>query len=181
MNKTPITTIRCTKRGIRIFYEHNAQVDSVFYEEKGLSDIQLHGNTLNGVSYQQPTMTSVFNAQQNKLYKRVMYGIEAMTKAELIELSTHEIRFITREHRRAMKVINAWKNQVVSSYVDKLFSELFWHSDIAKEMVDFSKEEDYEDQENTLTLKELGLSKKQVASKLIEHGLLPLDFFQIAA
>jgi hypothetical protein len=180
MQKTPIKTIRCTKHGIKIFYERSEQVVSVYYEEKGLSDIQLHGNTLNGVSYQS-VGSSVFNTLQNKLYKRLIYGIEAMTKTELVELSITEIRQINRDHRKAIKVLNAWKNQVVSSYVDRLFAEVFWNSDVAKEMVNFSKEEDYEDQENTLSFKELGLSKKQVAVKLIEHGLLPVNFFQMAA
>lgn len=180
MNKTPIKTIRCTKRGIQIFYEQTEQAVSVFYEEKGLSDIQLIGNKLNGISYQSAG-SSVFNNQQNKLYKRLIYGIEAMTKSELVELSTMEIRQINRDHRKAMKVLNAWKNQVVSSYVDKLFGEMFWNSSIAEEMINFSKEDDYEDQENTLSFKDLGLSKKQVAGKLIENGLLPVNFFQMAA
>lgn len=180
MNKTPIKTIRCTKRGIQIFYEQSEQGVSVFYEEKGLSDIQLNGNKLNGISYQS-VGSSVFSSQQNKLYKRLIYGIEAMTKSELIDLSTVEIRQINRDHRRAMKVLNAWKNQVVSSYIDTLFGELFWHSTIADAMIKFSQEDDYEDLENTLSFKELGLSKKQVASKLIENGLLPVDFFQMAA
>lgn len=180
MNKNSIKTIRCTERGIRIFYEKSEQVVSVFYEEKGLSDIQLSGNKLNGVSYQS-VGSSVFNTQQNKLYKRLIYGVEAMTKSELVELSTAEIRQINREHRQAVKVLNAWKNQIVASYIDALFGQIFWHSSIAESMVKFSKEDDYEDLENTLTFKELGLSKKEVASKLIENGLLPVDFFQIAA
>lgn len=179
MNKT-IKTIRCTERGIQIFYEHSKRSVSVVYEEKGLSDIQLNGNKLNGISYQS-IGSSVFTTQQNKLYKRLIYGVEAMTKSELVELSTVEIRQINRDHRRAVKILNAWKNQIVASYIDKLFGEMFWHSTIAESMVKFSKEDDYEDLENTLTFKELGLSKKQVAGKLIENGLLPVDFFQIAA
>jgi hypothetical protein len=179
MNKT-IKTIRCTERGIQIFYEQSKRSVSVVYEEKGLSDIQLNGNKLNGISYQS-IGSAVFNTQQNKLYKRLIYGVEAMSKSELVELSTAEIRQINRDHRRAAKILNAWKNQIVASYIDKLFGELFWHSTIAESMIKFSKEDDYEDLENTLTFKELGLSKKQVATKLIENGLLPVDFFQMAA
>jgi hypothetical protein len=132
------------------------------------------------VSYQS-IGSSAFTIQQNKLYKRLIYGVEAMTKSELIELSTVEIRQVNRDHRKAVKILNAWKNQIVASYIDELFGKVFWHSTIAESMIKFSKEDDYEDLENTLTFKELGLSKAQVAGKLIENGLLPVDFFQMAA
>ena len=173
-------TIRCKADCIEIFYDNLDHKVQVKYEEKGLQDLQLYGNKLNGKSYQ--TRKSIlFNELQNKMYRKVLFGLEAVNKTELTEMSKADIRKVQQEHLRAQKVLNQWKNEVMASYVDKMFKELFWNSPIAKEMVAFSKDPEAIHDDNTLSFKELGITKKQIAGKMIEHGFLPVNFFYLSA
>lgn len=180
MNNHPNKTIRATESGLEIFYEKKRHTVTVKYEDRGLSEMQLYGNKLNGVSFQAPNKNA-FNPLQQKIYRRLLYGLEAVSATELREMPETEKQELTQMHSRAQQVINLWKNQIMASYIDKLFGEMFWHSDIAKEMVDLSNDQEFMHEENTLSFKELGITKPQVAHKLMEHGLLPVNFFYLSA
>lgn len=163
-----------------IFYDQKDAPIKMVYEEKGLENLQLYGNKLNGQSYQ--TRKSIlFNQLQNKLYRRLIFGLEALNKTELQTMKKTEILKVQEDHERTKKVLNQWKNEITSSYVDKMFSEIFWHSDLAKEMVRYGQDPDAVNDENTLSFKELGVTKKQIAVKLIQNGLLPVNFFYLSA
>lgn len=157
-----------------------AKIYTSEYTNKGLENLQLHGNQQDGFSYQLST-TVDFNPRQQKLYKYLIYGIEGVPKPELLEMTQEKKQEIITRHRKAQKVINQYKNEVVASYCDKIFGELFWNSDVAKEMIAYSKDPESLQEENTLSFRELGIKKHHVAGKLIEFGLLPVNFFQLSA
>lgn len=180
MKKSESKTIRCKADCIEIFYDNLDHRVRVLYEENGLETIQLYGNKLNGQSYQ-TRKSMLFNQLQNKMYRRLIFGLESLNKAELKVISKADLRKLQQDHIRTQKVLNQWKNQIVSSYLDKMFTEIFWNSSIAKEMVEFSKDPESIHEENNMSFKELGISKKQIAGKLIEHGLLPVNFFHLQA
>ena len=173
-------TIHCTEDGIEIFYDNKDQGVNVMYEDSGLQNLQLYGNKLNDVSYQSRTST-MFNEVQNKMYRRIVYGVEALNKAELTTMSKNEISKIQKDYSRAQVILNRYKNQVMNQSLNGFLEKHFWNSPIAREMIDFSDDPDTVHEENTLSFKELGINKKQVAGKLIEHGFLPVDFFYLSA
>jgi hypothetical protein len=173
-------TIRCKADCMIIFYDHKDAPIKMVYEENGLENLQLYGNKLNGESYQ--TRKSIlFNQLQNKLYRRLIFGLDSLNNTDLQTMKKSEILKVQEDHERAKKVLNQWKNEITSSYVDKLFSEIFWNSPIAKEMVRFGNDPDAVHEENTLSFKELGIKKRQIAVKLVENGLLPVNFFYLNA
>jgi hypothetical protein len=115
------------------------------------------------------------------MYKRLIYGIENIPKAELQTIERKERERIVARHARAQEVINIYKNEVMGAFCDQIFGKVFWNSPIAKEMVAFSQDPEALKEENTLSFRELGIKKHQIAARLIESGLLPLNFFQLSA
>lgn len=139
--------------------------------------LQLHGNKLNNRSYQS-YVPFRFNEVQQRLYSQLVYGIKEEAKATIPAEQLQEIQL---KHQKAQKVINTWKNEIVSSYVDVIFGKVFWHSDISKEMIQKTKRDQRSNVLNNMSFKDLGLEKRHVAEKLISHKLLPENFFQLTA
>lgn len=178
MKKNPKKTVE--EQSIKIFYNEDRTAARIVFKEQGLNDLQLYGNKLNGVSYQGVTDVE-FNTRQQRMYKRLIYGIENIPKAELQTIEKKERERIIARHARAQEVINIYKNEVMAVMCDKIFGKIFWNSPIAKEMVAFSSDPETLKEENTLSFRELGIKKHQIAGKLIESGLLPVNFFQLSA
>jgi len=180
MKPTSNKTIRCRAERIEIFYDDKDQRVRVDYEESGLEDLQLYGNKLNGVSYQSHT-SILFNEIQNTMYRKIVYGIEAFNKTELVSMSKADLIKVQKDYAKAQVVLNKYKNQVMNQFLDKFFQKHFWNSPIAREMEAFSQDPEAIHEENTLSFKDLGINKHQIAGKLIEHGFLPVDFFYLSA
>ena len=177
MKKNPNLTV--STQSIKIYLNDDRNAARVVFKEQGLNDLKLHGNKLNGVSYQGVTDIE-FNTRQQRMYKRLIYGIENIPKAELQTIDSKERERIIAKHARAQEVINIYKNEAMAKICDNIFGKIFWNSPIAKEMVAFSKDPESLKEENTLSFRELGIKKHQIAGKLIESGLLPINFFQLA-
>jgi hypothetical protein len=69
----------------------------------------------------------------------------------------------------------------MANMCDEIFGKVFWNSPIAKEMVAYSTDAEALKEENTLSFRELGIKKHQLAAKFVEFGLLPVNFFQLSA
>lgn len=160
-----------------VIYHNEIGAVNVVYKERGLANLQLYGNKLNDFSYQEITEIQ-FNSRQQRLFKRLLYGINSIPKPELATLSKEQTKVLIKKHRTAQKIINRLKNEVVAAKCDRVFKK-FWNSDLAKEMLVYSKKE--LNAPNTMTFKQLGISKSQIADKLVEHGLLPVNFYQLSA
>lgn len=178
MKKNPKKTV--TEQSIKIFYNEDRSAAKIVYKEQGLNDLQLYGNKLNGLSYQRVTEIE-FNTLQQRMYKRLVYGIENIPKAEILTIDRKERERIIARHTKAQEVINIYKNEVMAITCDKIFGQIFWNSPIAKEMVAYSSNPEALKEENTLSFRELGIKKHQLATKFIESGLLPINFFQLSA
>lgn len=160
-----------------LIYYREAGVASFVYEERGLANLQYYGNSLDGISYQDSTEIQ-FNTRQQRMYKRLLYGTEAVSKSELATMTNDEAMALIKKHLKAQKIINRLKNEIVAASCDRIFKK-FWNSDVAKEMLTFSKRE--LDEPNNMTFTELGITKFHIADKLVEHGLLPVNFYQLSA
>lgn len=144
----------------------------------GIEKIQLYGKNLNGVTYQDYEPLK-FNYTQYRMYYSLLNGLKFYKPEIVAKFSQAKKDHITRKHKKTQQVINRWKNQIVNAYSNHIFKSIFWNSDIAKEMVALTEQDDTA--LNTMTFRELGLQKHQIAQKLIEHKLLPDNFFLLTA
>ena len=120
-----------------------------------------------------------FNAYQNFLYKRAMFGLGVYGKEELEKMRPEKKARIKKVHARCQHVINIWKQQICNELTNKLLSKMFPKRELAQ--LFFVKHKDATDPGfmNTLNFKDLGISKKQVVDKLILEGVLPKDFYSL--
>lgn len=173
-------TVTASANGIKIFYDEKKKPHWINYEPSTLNNVQLYGNTLNGNSYQ-VFEDDTFSPTQQRLYRQVLFGMDMVPLEVAKEMTEKQKRNIYITQRRAKRVLNSWKNQIVASFVDSLFKEVFWNSEFTKEMEAFTDSQEEFNDENTLSFSELGINREQIAGKLIEHGFLPKNFFQLAA
>lgn len=118
-----------------------------------------------------------YNTYQNFLFRRALYGVAVYTEFELDDMDFSCRKKIEYNHHRTQLLINLWKQELINNAAIEFFNRVFpdcKYIDILKEP---TKPDPYF--RNHLSLKELGISKKDVIDKLILSKVLPPNFYQI--
>lgn len=120
-----------------------------------------------------------FNAYQNFLYKRAMYGLGVYSSEEVERMRPEKKARVKRVNFRCQQVLNIWKQQICNEFTNKVLMHFFPKRELAQ--LFFVKYKDVTDAGfmNTLNFKDLGISKKQIVDKLILEGVLPKDFYSL--
>jgi len=125
------------------------------------------------VQYEQDGLT----AYQNYLYKRALYGLDALTEKELATMCSKKKQRIVNVYKRAQVTLNKFKQQITIQYSNFLFSTLFPESPITQALLaDTETDEKFK---NTLTFKDLGITKEQIISIFMLEGILPKNFLSL--
>jgi hypothetical protein len=165
-------TISANSKGIIISYGDANKHQFVNYQpvSKEVERTQIYGSMRKELFQ--------FNTTQKDLYQKIVYGFSAYTKEEILAMSKSKKYKVTVAYTKAHRILNRWKQEIVNEAVDVIFLRMFPKSVLAKQMV---SEKGYDDNlECTISFKDLGVSKKDIANKLIEFGLLPENFFNLA-
>ena len=87
---------------------------------------------------------------------------------------------IIKSHKKVQEILNLWKQEIVILWTNSLFEKTFGNNKLVKELLE-SKElnEPIEDMQNTLSFKELMITKDQIIAKLIAMKSLPLNFWDL--
>jgi hypothetical protein len=120
-----------------------------------------------------------FNATQNFLYKRALYGLKVYDKEELHGMNPDKRKRIEKVSRRCQSILNIWKQEICNSFTNNLLMTLFPGRELAKLFYVTYKDATDPRFVNTLNFKDLGVSKKQIVDKLIYEGILPRDFYNL--
>lgn len=122
-----------------------------------------------------------FNVYQNFLYNRAMYGLAVFSKEELAQMHWEKKKRIKKVHARTKLTMNVWKQQLTNGVFQRFFRPRFINSksDFGKEFIDLYQNDIDENIENTLSFAILGITKKQIISKLIKENLLPNNFYEL--
>jgi len=118
-----------------------------------------------------------YSVYQNYLYKRALYGLDALTEKELATMCSKKKQRILNVYKRAQSVLNIFKQKVAIEYTNKIFVSLFPKANITKDLV--SCNETDEKFINTLTFKDLNIGKDQIISIFIAEGVLPKNFLSL--
>jgi hypothetical protein len=125
------------------------------------------------VQYEQDGYTTY----QNYLYKRALYGLDALTEKELATMCSKKKQRIISVYKRAQITLNKFKQQVTIKYSNQIFETLFPNSPITQFLLaDTEADEKFK---NTLTFKDLGIEKKDIIAIFIAEGILPRNFFDL--
>jgi hypothetical protein len=118
-----------------------------------------------------------YSSYQNYLYKRALYGLDALTQQELATMCSKKKQRIINVYKRAQVILNKFKQQVTIQYTNFIFKTLFPKSPVTDVLLaDTEIDEKFK---NTLTFKELGISKDQIITIFIAEGILPKNFLSL--
>jgi hypothetical protein len=118
-----------------------------------------------------------FTSYQNYLYKRALYGLNALTEQELASMCDKKKQRISRVYLKGQQAINVYKQKLTTAYSNLFFKTLFPNAPIT----DFLLGNDEIDVnfKNTLTFKDLKISKEDIISVFIQEGVLPKNFLEL--
>lgn len=136
-------------------------------------NIQLFGK----VRYQD-LEAPVFNKLQQRIYAETVYGVSMYTQAELALIPGKRRHEIITTFKKTQQVLNDWKQQIVEGKVCGFLSRVFPRSSTVKVLSSITGPES--GLKCKLSFKELGINQRMIAEKLVEAGLLPANFFQLA-
>jgi hypothetical protein len=118
-----------------------------------------------------------YTAYQNYLYKRALYGLDALTEKELATMCSKKKQRIINVYKRAQVTLNKFKQQVTIQYSNAIFNKFFPNSPITQFLLaDTETDEKFK---NTLTFKDLGIEKQDIIAIFIAEGILPKNFFDL--
>jgi hypothetical protein len=107
-----------------------------------------------------------------------MFGITMYTEAELVEMSEAKKQRVIKAHRRTQFILNSWKQEMMIKFSNSLLGHFFKDHPFLSPF--------WENTETdpkfvcTLSFKDLGINKKDIIDKLIDCGILPINFYQIS-
>jgi hypothetical protein len=137
-----------------------------------LSDYQL--NASNKVTNYE---VDSYTQYQNHLYKRALYGLNAFTQQELATMCSKKKQRVSNVYLRGQKVINLYKQKLTVAYSNMLFKTFFPDSPITNYLL--GEQELDVKHTNTLTFKDLNISKDDIITVFITEGILPKNFLSI--
>jgi hypothetical protein len=118
-----------------------------------------------------------YSIYQNYLYKRALYGLDAINQEELATMCSKKKQRIVNVYKRAQVVLNTFKQKLTIKYSNSLFNILFPNSNLTKELVNLNETD--EKFKNTLTFKDLNISKDDIITIFIAEGVLPKNFLSL--
>jgi hypothetical protein len=118
-----------------------------------------------------------YNNYQNHLYKRALYGLSAFTQAELATMCSKKKQRVSKVYMKGQNIINLYKQKITNAYSNFIFKTLFPESPLTQFLVE-TEETDVE-YKNTLSFKELGISKDQIVNIFVAEGILPKNFHSL--
>ena len=118
-----------------------------------------------------------FNSEQQRVFRLALHGLSMYNFKNIQKLSFSEKRQIEVMHSKAVKVLNAWKQELADNIVDTFLLTLFPKSKLVKEL---TKPVNYvADNIYTADFKELGVNEYKIATKLVQENVLPQNFFNL--
>lgn len=166
-------TVNASANGIIVSYTDAKKHMFVNYDRpKYVKKIQIEGT-----AKYQTIENDKFTAAQKELFMSTVYGFRYFTKDEIQAMSNTKKFKIKIAYTKANRILNRWKQEIINEGLDGLLLSLFPKSPVIKKFVAVKG---YDDNViSTISFKELGVTKKQIANKLIEYGVLPVNFYQL--
>lgn len=138
---------------------------------------QIRNYQLNGSKTYMQYEQDKYSAYQNYLYKRALYGLEALEPNELTAMCSKKKQRIINVYKRAQSVLNVAKQKATIHYTNLLFKTLFPKSPLTQILL--GETEVDEKFKNTLTFKDLNISKDNIISIFMAEGILPKNFLSL--
>lgn len=118
-----------------------------------------------------------YTPYQNYLYKRALFGLNALPKEELDTMCGKKRQRINKVYQKGQQAINVYKQRLTIAYSNLVFKTFFPNSPITDFLL--ANEEVDPNFKNTLNFKDLNISKDDIISIFMEQGILPKNFLSL--
>jgi hypothetical protein len=118
-----------------------------------------------------------YSEYQNYLYKRALYGLNALSEKELIMICSKKKQRILNVYKKAQTILNVFKQRISIEYTNNLFLKMFPNSSLTKSLLENTEID--EKFKNCLTFKDLNINKTDIISIFIKEGVLPQNFLSM--
>lgn len=117
--------------------------------------------------------------RQQELYNRLIHGLKIYSDEELFTMNSAKKNKILKRHRDAKSYINLWKQQVVNQKNNTIMTTFFGENPAPE--IKFLLSEDFICKKfiNTMSLRDLGITKVDVIEKFTALGMLPKEFAEL--
>lgn len=119
------------------------------------------------------------NEYQSFLYRKLVRGLGAYSRDELNKLSLERKAKVIKFHRKALRFINIWKQEVLNVHTNRIFYTLFPNCKLSKLFTEDHQNSVDPEFKCTLSLDDLSISEKFIIDRLIKEKLLPSNFYQL--
>jgi len=120
-----------------------------------------------------------YSAHQNFLYNRALHGLSMYTPEEVVIMPIEKRKKIMQIHKKTQKILNLWKQEIVNTLANKFFTDVFPETEFTKCLLEHHGVSGDPEYINTMTFKELKITKENIIAHLIEHKILPKNFNEL--
>jgi hypothetical protein len=118
-----------------------------------------------------------YSQYQNYLYKRALYGLNALSDVEKSTMCSKKKQRIINVYKRAQLTLNKFKQEVTIQYSNFIFKTLFPESPFTQALLSDTQTDDKV--RNTLNFKDLNITKEQIITIFMSEGILPKNFLSL--
>lgn len=130
-------------------------------------------SSVNSYNYQKSSLTLT----QNQLYKSALYGLNIYSKEELARMKWFEKEEIKKMHSKTQQVLNILKQERLVEITNKWFRKWFPKSKLAEDLC--STTDIDPSMFNTMSFKDLNITKEDIINRLILKKVLPVNFHNL--
>lgn len=116
------------------------------------------------------------NFVQRQMYRRLMYGLNEYTPEQISKMSTKVITNIVKNHEKALRTLHVLKAKKLYKNETNLVNSIFPHAKIGESDKDWLIK-----LPKKATLRNLGISTKEVVDEFIKKRLLPESFYSLSS
>jgi len=120
-----------------------------------------------------------YTEHQNFLYNRALHGLSIYTPEEVVIMAAEKRKRIIQIHKKTQKILNLWKQEIVNTLANKIFTDIFPNTEFTKCLVEVYGVSGDPEYVNNMSFKMLKISKECITTYLIDKKILPKNFNEL--
>jgi len=108
------------------------------------------------------------------MYRRLMYGLKEYTPEQVASFSPSTLSRIVADYKKAKQYLHILKAKKLFGPETKIINAIFPHAKIGEKDFDW-----FIDLPKSATLRNLGISTREVIDEFVRRKLLPKNFFSL--
>ena len=174
----PILAASCGEIGMTLLARENRPVRFERYDQPAgrRHEQRIATQRLDHPSFSGPDSPFRFNALQESMYRRVMYGLREYSQEQLAGMNGAERAKIVRDHGKCERLVHRLKVETVHGPATRLINACFPH---LRDKIGTKASDYLLKLPPGATLNKLRIEARTVAELLVTHRLLPRNFFSL--